>query len=548
MFTNLKVLFSVVAAIIFTSSCSLLESPQEIAEHFSISPSEYHGHNLTGMVRFVDEVTNLVWSSASGVAVFDGKNYADSVWGDTVSIYYNSIPMVKNPLFYEISDTDTNIVEEFIPRETDTIYIRFIYGGRFHTKSTLIHLKNYRPVVDSFTVTNGNLVRHEGVWRASFLIGSGTGRINCFVTDLAGDSLNVYWSSRTGLIAERELNSFIPFEFVIPDSVTTETVFVRINNTFGASRTDSVIVTMYKERGSVWIADDTDRLYKFSAQGQLINIIDSVFPEQIEFLERENTLFVLSNNSISKYHTSDGSLIGNLPLPSTAGVINLYRAEDEIFITSQQANTTNIHRYTQNSRLEEVMVVDALVKNLTRITDRYVTVESRNDSDFVVIYASRQPVSTGNGFLRVIQIVPDRERGNIIVLDDIVNSVFVINVETDSVIASFTGFTKPIHAAIDSYNATLYVLDGSNALVSLDISNPSGSNSIESIASRRTLGLDKPWFISVNPYNDGDGFGNIWICDTHSNRVAKIDRAGNILVSISGFFRFPKRLAISRGI
>ncbi len=176
MFTNLKI-FNFIFILLIVSSCSLFEeTTDEVLTNFSVTPTNYYGKPLTGLVKFESNVETPVWYSASGMLKFDGVSTADSVMSDSVLIYYTAIPY-----FHSVS-VDTAGVETVTStlRKKDTIMVRFYHNNTEYISTKEIKLKNFKPMIDSFVVTNGNYLQFGNRRVASFLIGSGTGKIQCF--------------------------------------------------------------------------------------------------------------------------------------------------------------------------------------------------------------------------------------------------------------------------------------------------------------------------------------------------------------------------------
>jgi len=544
MYTNLKKI-KYLFLMVIVSSCSLFsEDNVDILKDFSITPTNYYGKSLTGLVKFRYNVETPVWYSASGMLKFDGVSTADSIMNDSVSIYYTDVPYVLKTIKDSLGVDST--VKSL--RTKDTVSIRFYHNNTEYISTKVITLKNFKPVIDFFQVTNGNYMEFGNRRVASFLIGSGTGKIKCFSDNFKDDSVSIYWHSNSDLIADRKLMSYLPFEFDIPETENNVMIYVDVINKNGAIKKDSLNITVYKERGSIWVLDESKKIFKFSSLGGAIAVIDSVYASDLIFLENSNSVIVQSSDSLNRYYTTGDKLDFSIKKDSS-GVRKLYKFDNDLYISSYNGILSILKKYTDYGDFVSTKInYSGKLQNYQKYKDKYVFSETRNDSCFLHILISDSIVHTENNFLRIKQLEKYDGKGYIIALDDILGKVTVFNLLTNTVVGNITGFRgKPVAMSVNNISGILYIIDGSSSLISINLLTMSGDINISSVAPT-SVEFDLPKFIAVNEYADTDGAGSIWICDTHNDRVVKLNSSGSPLVYINGYFHLPQKLVINKGL
>ena len=551
MYTNLrkvKLFIFIIITLLLSCSDTEDEGSKQILSDFMISPTNYYGKELTGLIKFNERVETPIWYSSSGMLKFDGVSTADSVTNDSVTIYYNDVPYVSK------IETDSLGEETSIYglREKDTVYVRFYHNHTEYISTKVIELKNFKPVIDSFTVENGNYIEFGSTRVASFLIGSGLGKIKCFSQDFEDDSVSIYWHSNSEDIADQTLMSYLPFEFDISPDEDNIMLYVDVINKNGAIKKDSINVTIYKERGSIWVLDESTNIIKFSSLGGAIAKIDSVDAVDLEFLENTNTLVVQSLSTINTYYTTGEMLNNSIAIDSTLAT-KLYKFDNDLYISFSSTGSSLLNKYDNVMNATTKISYSKNLTNFIKDKDRYVFSEIRNDSGFIHVSVADSVVHTEKDFLRIKQLDKYSRKGYILILDDILSKITVLDINADSVIGNITGFIgKPVAMSVNESTGILYVFDGASSLKSVDLNTISGDVVLPpSVVYSSVLAsevFDLPKYIDVNEYADTDGSGSVWICDTHNDRVVKLSSTGSLLAEIIGYFHLPQKLVINKGL
>ncbi len=547
MFINSKIKFNLLFSLLFIitifSGCSIFDFEDDSPlEKFSIVPDEYYGLPMKGIIVFNDYVKNLEWTSASGLVIFNGKSSLDSIIRDTVFIEYSGIPYIKE----KVSSDDSSSLDSVIYRirEKDTITIKFLYNNRWYEYKKEIKLIDFPPSIDSIYIENGNFIKWGNKNYASFLIGSGLGYVNVKVSSYLDDTVVVYWYSKSGLSISKELTNYKSLIFNIPLEELIDTIYIRAINTRGAYTEDSILIDIYKEVGSIWVRDDKGRIYKFTSKGSPLIVWDSIQVEDLEFLDGTNMLYLVDNNVIREYYT-DGTLLNTYSF--SEHITSLQKVKNTLFVLTYSPDDSLSNIYSLGYEdFDKVFSYKGKLKLLTDLEDFYITVEERLDSNFLLIIRNDTLYRRKAGFLNISKIIG--YNGYVYIADYGKNILYSYDIASDSIVGKLYGFGTLVDMDINRLTSELYILDAVYGMMKVKLPIKMNYNVSPLIDNIINVGLDKPSYIIVNEYKDADGEGNIWICDEHNNRVVKLNSSGLLIREIQGYFYFPKKVVINKGI
>ena len=401
--------------------------------------------------------------------------------------------------------------------------------GLSGTDSLQVHVANRPPTIlsldpDSAAVVLGNLLKFR-----------------CTAIDSDGHALQYDWLVSGGQIVQASGDSM---QWRAPESPGKVGITVIVRDTYAAETRDTARVVVYREGGTVWIADTGNRqVVKVSAEGGiLLRKGGFLTPDAIAIDPVRRQVWVADVGRDELYLLDlRGALLATLSdlggptdvavntITGSAWVVesdsNRVReiAQDGTTILRQVVGFKAPQAVAINPKAGDLYIADTgnhrVVYLHRAVPDSY---HVEQDSSHHLIYS---------GFTTPVEIEYDFSNHVIWVADPFDGKVFWF-ADTASVRSALSGLRTPRAVAVDPFRSLTWIANtGKGEILRWQYGK----------VTRIVGGFLLPQALAVDPVS-----GVVWIADTENDRIVKIDSRGNKEIEIYGFSS-PRAVAVNSG-
>ncbi|MFC1555903.1 hypothetical protein ACFL67_02360 [candidate division KSB1 bacterium] len=346
------------------------------------------------------------------------------------------------------------------------LHVSDISGGG-DTDSTVISVKNQFPVINSLTATETNVVVGNMI----------TLRVSA--TDPDGSLLRYEWIANAGEFIGAVNQDSIKWR--ASTDVEEVTIRATVYDNIGDYARQDIVVSVFKEVGSVWIADTfNDRIIKMASNGTQLKKIEGFNkPQSIAIDLNDRSIWVAdrSNDRLVKLDSDGKTMLTVTGLDRPTGLA--MEANGNIWVTTM-SDSNQVVRISHNG---------TILKSVNGFSDPQAIAVNMLNNDIWV-------ADTGND--------------QIVLLDRTVPNSYNISKEnTVRFDTPFSGYTNPEALSVNQITGDCWIADtGNHRVVRI-----SGDNQSEFIIN----GFRNPRGISINIVD-----GSCWIANTGDNEVIKI--------------------------
>lgn len=396
---------------------------------------------------------------------------------------------------------------------------------------------------DSLVFVIGNRppnIMHFSATSNQVIIGN-TLTFRCTAVDSDGHDLSYAWRASSGRIAATAGDSM---QWIAPETPGEAEIVVVVSDPFAASAKDTALVAVYREAGSVWVADvGNKQIAKLSAEGaELLRLSGFSAPQALAVDPRRRRLWIADAGADQLFlYDVDGSqqnMLDSLGGPADVAVywINgrAWLAEaDSGRIIEISNDGSRILRQCRGFVHPAALAVDQ------KTGDVWVA----DGGNHLVVHLSRDfpnqyDIRTGQnfheslpGFISPADLEIDFQRQVVWIVDNFDGQIYRIEKNQLSRV-SISGLKFPESLSADVKNAVAWIADtGNGRALKLD------SDRIVA----EVNGLLLPYALAIDPNN-----GHVWVADTENDRVVKISPEGTKLLSVYGFSS-PRALVVNPG-
>lgn len=402
-------------------------------------------------------------------------------------------------------------------------------SGNTGSDSVIVNVGNRPPVIlqlqpDSATVVLGNELRF---W--------------CTAIDSDGHALSYAWSVSAGTVLRTTGDTLF---WKAPDAPGLVTITVQVRDRYQAQAQASVQAVVYREGGSVWVADTGNRqVVKISAEGrEILRLGGFTTPSAVavDALRRQIWIADLGGNAVYLFDL-DGNRLAALKNLGRPAALALNPITGSLWVAESDSHCVREVANNGVTTLRRVLGLSSPLAITLHPKTRDLYVAATGDHRVVWISAAvpdTYRVAPGGGlhrefrgFSTPVDLAYDYRNGFLWVVDEIDGMVFWF-ADSSEARFSLSGLRHPRAVAVDPHRGTVWIADTGNGRV-LRWQNGSLQNTMN--------GLLLPQDLAVDPVD-----GSLWVADTENDRLVKYAHDGTRLLEVYGF-RSPRALAINPG-
>ena len=396
---------------------------------------------------------------------------------------------------------------------------------------------------DSITVTVGNnppMIVSVRPLRPTVILGN-TITFRASAVDPDGHALQLDWEVKTGEIVAADADSMV---WRAPPKPIKTDVTVTAFDPFYAISKDTLQVSVYREVGSIWVADTGNRqIVKVSAEGEILikkEGFDAPVSITTDAVRRAtwvvdyggHAIHVLALNGVKQ-----GSVTGlGGPVELAISEVNGHAwvvEQDSNCVAEISNNGLSIVRRIKGFRHPSAIAIDQRNGDvyIADTGSHQVIRLSRDIPNRYTITTDTLYHETFSGFDAPMDLASEFHSQNIWVVDKFLQTVYTIKERRASRLG-VTGLRMPTAVAIDNTAGIAWIADtGSGRIVKIDHNN----------ILTQVDGFLVPHDLVVDPID-----GSVWIADTENDRIVKLSRDGTEIFSVYGFSS-PRGLGLNSG-